>query len=50
MMLNSRTNMVSDACTAFNDEEHQAALVSFYRTFGDVMDTEFLITVSRKTR
>ncbi len=44
MMLNFRTIMISDACAAFNADEHQAALVSFYRTFGDVMETEFLIS------
>ena len=36
--------MVSEANAAFNSDEHQAALVSCSRTFGDVMDTEFLIT------
>jgi hypothetical protein len=24
-------------------EEHRASLIAFYLTFGDVMDTEFLI-------
>jgi ureidoacrylate peracid hydrolase len=43
MMLNFRTIMVSDANAAHTDEEHNATLVSFYRTFGDVMTTDFLI-------
>ena len=43
MMLNFRTVMVSDANAARTDEEHNATLVSFYGTFGDVMDTDFLI-------
>lgn len=43
MMLNFRTIMVSDANAAHTDEEHNASLVSFYLTFGDVMTTDFLI-------
>ena len=35
--------MVSDASAAKTDAKHSAALVSFYRVFGDVMDTNFLI-------
>jgi ureidoacrylate peracid hydrolase len=37
------TNMVSDGNAALSDEEHNASLVNFYVTFGDVMDTDFLI-------
>jgi ureidoacrylate peracid hydrolase len=43
MMMNFRTVMVSDGNAAGSDEEHNATLVSFYGTFGDVMDTDFLI-------
>jgi ureidoacrylate peracid hydrolase len=43
MMLNFRTIMVSDANAAHTDEEHNATLISFYLTFGDVMTTDFLI-------
>ena len=43
MMLNFRTIMVGDANAAHNDDEHNASLISFYRIFGDVMDTNFLI-------
>ena len=43
MMLNFRTIMVSDANAAHTDEEHNASLIAFYLTFGDVMSTDFLI-------
>lgn len=43
MMLNFKTIMVSDANAALTDEEHNAALVAFYATFGDVMDTDLLV-------
>jgi ureidoacrylate peracid hydrolase len=43
MMMNFHTIMVSDANAAASDEEHNASLVNFYVTFGDVMDTDFLI-------
>jgi ureidoacrylate peracid hydrolase len=43
MMLNFRTIMVSDGNAAANDAEHNASLVAFYLTFGDVMDTDFVI-------
>ena len=44
MMLNFRTIMVSDANAANSDEEHNASLIAFYLTFGDVMSTDVLIT------
>lgn len=44
MMLNFKTIMVSDANAALTDDEHNAALTAFYATFGDVMDTDQLIT------
>jgi ureidoacrylate peracid hydrolase len=43
MMMSFKTIMVSDANAAGSDEEHNATLVNFYTTFGDVMDTDFLI-------
>ena len=43
MMMSFKTVMVSDANAANSDEEHNASLVNFYVTFGDVMDTDFLI-------
>ena len=43
MMLNFRTIMVSDANAAQDDESHNASLIAFYRTFGDVMSTDFLV-------
>jgi ureidoacrylate peracid hydrolase len=43
MMLNFRTVMVSDGNAAMTDEEHNASLIGFYLTFGDVMSTDMLI-------
>jgi ureidoacrylate peracid hydrolase len=43
MMMNFHTVMVSDANAANSDEEHNASLVNFYVTFGDVMDTSYVI-------
>jgi ureidoacrylate peracid hydrolase len=37
MMLGFRTIMVSDACAAADQAQHESALLSFYRNFGDVM-------------
>ena len=42
MMRNFKTIMVSDGNAAKTDVEHNAALIAFYRTFGDVMTTEEL--------
>ncbi|MBX9759736.1 MAG: cysteine hydrolase [Beijerinckiaceae bacterium] len=39
-MLNFRTVMVSDGNAAATDEEHNATLMNFYLTFGDVMSTQ----------
>ncbi|MFT8246040.1 isochorismatase family protein [Roseomonas sp. BN140053] len=44
MMLNFRTVMVSDGNAAMSDEEHNASLISFYGTFGDVMSVAELET------
>ena len=43
MMLNFKTLMVSDGNAAVTDDEHNATLISFYLTFGDVMSTDQLI-------
>jgi ureidoacrylate peracid hydrolase len=48
MMTNFKTIMVTDANAAMTPEEHRASLLAFYNVFGDVMDTDFLI--SRLTR
>ena len=39
MMLNFRVLMISDACAAATDREHEAALGNFYLFFGDVQTT-----------
>lgn len=44
MMLDFRTVMLSDACAGLSAEEHDAALAAFYATFGDVMDTAFVVS------
>lgn len=43
MMLNFKVVMVSDGNAAANDAEHNASLIAFYLTFGDVMSTDELI-------
>ena len=43
MMLNFKTIMVTDANAANTDEEHNASLINFYLTFGDIMDTDMVI-------
>ncbi len=43
MMTNFKVIMVTDGNAAQTMEEHVASLTAFYLTFGDVMDTEFLI-------
>ena len=43
MMLNFKTIMVSDANAAHSDAEHNAALIAFYRLFGDVMSSQDII-------
>ncbi len=42
MMLNFRTIMVTDGNAANSDAEHNASLIAFYLTFGDIMDTDML--------
>jgi ureidoacrylate peracid hydrolase len=43
MMLNYKVIMASDANAAATDEEHEASLLTIYRTFGDVLDVDTLI-------
>ena len=43
MMLNYKTIMISDACSAENDDLHSASLSSFILNFGDVLTTEEII-------
>ena len=45
MMLNFRTIMVTDGNAAVTDEDHNASLVAFYLTFGDIMSTDMLIAL-----
>jgi ureidoacrylate peracid hydrolase len=42
-MLNFKTIMVSDANAAKTDTEHNGTLTTFYVSFGDVMDTDFVV-------
>ncbi len=44
MMLNYRTLMVSDACSASTDEQHAATLYSFIINFGDVQTADQVVS------
>ncbi len=48
MMLNFKTIMVTDGNAAMTDEDHNASLIAFYLTFGDVMSTDMLIECLRR--
>src|SRR4029077_10088271 len=48
MMLNFKTIMVTDANAGHTDEEHNAALIAFYLSFGDIMSTEMLLSCLRR--
>jgi len=50
MMTNFRTIMVSDGNAAMSQAEHEASLTAFYNVFGDVMDTDMVITALGKAR
>ena len=43
MMSNFKTLMVTDANAAHTDEEHNASLIAFYLSFGDIAPTDQLI-------
>src|SRR5262249_6054664 len=49
-MTNFRTIMVSDSNAALSQEQHDASLSAFYNTFGDVMDTDMIISALRRAR
>ena len=49
-MTNFRTIMVSDGNAALSQEEHDTSLTAFYNTFGDVMDTDMIISGLRRAR
>ena len=48
MMRNFRAIMLTDANAAFTDEEHNAALTSFYLVFGDIMSCDLAIACLEK--
>jgi len=53
MMLNFRTIMVADANAAMTDAEHNASLINFYLSFGDVQsaaEVEAALAAPRATR
>lgn len=43
MMRNFKTIMITDGNAAKTDGEHNAALIAFYRNFGDIMSTDEVI-------
>ena len=45
MMLNYKTIMISDACSASTDEQHSSSLNSFIINFGDVRTTEEVLKI-----
>lgn len=42
MMRNFKTIMVTDGNAASTDDEHNAALIAFYLTFGDILPTDMI--------
>jgi ureidoacrylate peracid hydrolase len=44
MMLNYKTIMISDCNAAMTEREHNASLSAFYASFGDVMDSDMVIS------
>lgn len=46
-MRNLRTVMVSDACAAVTEADHQASLINIFRAYGDVMSTDEAIAAIR---
>ncbi len=43
MMLNFKAIMVTDANAAMTDEDHNASLIAFYLSFGDIQSTEMIL-------
>jgi ureidoacrylate peracid hydrolase len=50
MMLNYRTLMVSDACSANTMEEHETCLSGFIFSFGDVQTTDEVLGRLKQSR
>lgn len=50
MMLNYRTLMVSDACSAMSVQEHESCLSNFLFNFGDVQTTDEVLSRLRAAR
>jgi ureidoacrylate peracid hydrolase len=50
MMLNYRTVMVSDACSAMSVQEHESCLSNFLFNFGDVQTTDEVLSRLAATR
>jgi ureidoacrylate peracid hydrolase len=48
MMSNFKTLMVTDANAGHTDEEHNASLIAFYLSFGDIMSTDQIISCLRR--
>ena len=48
MMCNFKTIMVTDGNAALTDEDHNASLIAFYLTFGDIMPTDMLIACLKR--
>ena len=48
MMLNFKSIMVTDPNAAMTDEEHNASLIAFYLSFGDIMSTNMLLSCLRR--
>jgi ureidoacrylate peracid hydrolase len=48
MMLNFKAIMVTDGNAALTDEFHNASLIGFYLTFGDIMSTDYAIACLRR--
>jgi len=49
MMLNFRAIMVTDANAAMTDRDHNASLIAFYLSFGDILSTGAIVTHLDKT-
>ena len=45
MMLNYKTLMISDACSANSDKDHTSSLLNFLTNFGDVRTTNEIIEI-----
>lgn len=50
MMLNFKTIMVTDANAAMTDEDHNASLIAFYLSFGDIQSTDMIIERTKRAK